>query len=544
MLRRAMTDASRANQGEPTNPLDRLANKLQDVDTADAELAEVELKPFVGDESKVPIGLKRLGDFDLIQRLGKGGQGAVYLARQRSLGNRLVAVKVIRLDEAFDTARIARFRGEALAASKVQHSGIVSVHFVGEQHGVHYIAQELIEGGRTLADLIKERRNAQPQDHHRSMAELFAKIAEALEAVHQAKVIHRDIKPSNILLTPQGEPKVADFGLAKDLDGVNLLTSGETPGTLAYKSPEHLDKRIGTVDARSDVFSLGVSFYEALTFMRPFDGNEVEVAARILHHEVGDLRVTCPAVPADLSVICRKAIEKLPARRYASMSEFAADLRLHLTNQPICAKPTARADRVVKWARRRPTLIGILGVLVLYVFTLIGWYAWLVFGVSSKISSERASLQSEIESLQPQIDYCEALQDEQKALAEIRDAAFAMVSEPISWTRKLDELFAVVGSGGGDKQHSVWLAELQASQESDEGAASAGSLTAIVRTSARDFEHIANFLEDLERSPFMRDFRPLRVPDASNCTVDTGVWSVPLRLTFKSSAELQTETNR
>ncbi|MCC7015502.1 MAG: serine/threonine protein kinase [Planctomycetes bacterium] len=350
-----MTDPSRSDQGEPTNPLDRLANKLQDVNTADAELDEVELLPFVGDDFGVPIGLKRLGDFELLERIGAGGMGAVYRARQRSL-DKLVAVKVIRPDFTYDAGRIARFRGEALAASKVQHPGIVSVHFVGEQDGVHYIAQELIEGGRTLADLIQERRDAPPRDHHRSMAELFAKIADALETVHQAKVIHRDIKPGNILITPQGEPKVADFGLAKDLDGVNLLTSGETPGTLAYKSPEHLDKRIGSVDARSDLFSLGVSLYEALTFTRPFVGNEVEVAARILHREVEDLRATYSGVPAELSVICRKAMEKEPHRRYQSMAELAADLRRYLNNEPILAQPSSVVRRAQLWVRRRPVM--------------------------------------------------------------------------------------------------------------------------------------------------------------------------------------------
>ncbi|MCC7015500.1 MAG: SUMF1/EgtB/PvdO family nonheme iron enzyme [Planctomycetes bacterium] len=346
-----MTDASRANQGEPTNPLDRLANKLQDVNTADAELDEVELSPFVGDNSEVPIGLKRLGDFELLERIRAGGMGAVYLARQRSL-DKLVAVKVIRPDFTYDVSRVARFRGEALAASKVQHPGIVSVHFVGEQDGVHYIAQELIEGGRTLDDLIQERRDAPPKDHHRSMAELFAKIADALEAVHQAEVIHRDIKPGNILITPRGEPKVADFGLAKDLASVDQKNSAVTPGTAHYKSPEHIDKKVGPVDARSDLFSLGVSFYEALTFTLPFVGTQEEAADRIQHHEVDDLRAVSASVPTELSVICRKCLEKEPRRRYQSMAELAADLRRYLDNQPIRAQPPSATRRAQLWVRR------------------------------------------------------------------------------------------------------------------------------------------------------------------------------------------------
>ncbi|MCC7015504.1 MAG: serine/threonine protein kinase [Planctomycetes bacterium] len=349
-----MTDASPANHCEPTNPLDRLANKLQEVNTADAELGDVELVPFVGDHKKVLPGLERLGDFELLERIRAGGMGAVYLARQRSLG-KLVAVKVIRPDFAFDKSRIARFQGEALAASKVQHPGIVSVHFVGEQDGVHYIAQELIEGGRTLDDLIQERRSAPPKEHHRSMAELFAKIADALEAVHQAKVIHRDIKPGNILLTPQGEPKVADFGLARDLDAPRMTKTDASPGTLEYMSPEQVKGRRDAIDVRTDVYALGVTLYEALTLTRLVpEVTQLEMQRIILDGEVSDLRSVRASIPLELSLVCRKAIEKEPQRRYQSMAEFAADLRLYLANQPIRAQPPSATRRARLWLRARP----------------------------------------------------------------------------------------------------------------------------------------------------------------------------------------------
>lgn len=361
-----MDSQSLPNASDSNDPFHRVLRGLADVDADDADLIDLELSP-TPPSTLVPLTIRRLGDFELLERIGAGGMGAVYRARQRSLGNKAVAVKLIRPDYAFDPARLARFRAEALAASKVQHPGIVSVIAVGEQDGVHYIAQELIEGGRTLADVIVHSRDNPPKDHFRSMAILFAEIADALQAVHAANVIHRDIKPSNILITRDGHPKIADFGLAKDLDGPSIHTSGLTPGTLAYKSPEHLDPKTGPVDARSDLFSLGVAFYESLLFIRPFVGNEAELPLRILNQDVSDLRQVNSAVPADLSIICRKALERSPSRRYASMDEFAADLRRHLNHEPIAARPPSVWNRAVKWVRRNPTpsSVGLIGVVAL-----------------------------------------------------------------------------------------------------------------------------------------------------------------------------------
>jgi serine/threonine protein kinase len=361
-----MDSQSASPAADPNDPFQRLLKGLADVDAQDADLSDVELSP-AAPPTTVPLAQQRLGDFDLFERIGAGGMGAVYRARQRSLGDKAVAVKLIRPDYAFDPTRLARFRAEALAASKVNHPGIVSVIAVGEQGGVHYIAQELIDGGRTLADVIVQRRDNPPKDHFRSMAILFAEIADALQAVHAAKVIHRDIKPSNILITRDGRPKVADFGLAKDLDGPSIHTSGLTPGTLAYKSPEHLEPKLGPVDARSDIFSLGVAFYESLLFIRPFVGNEAELPQRILNQDVSDLRQVNSEVPADLSIICRKALERSPSRRYAAMADFAADLRRYLNHEPITARAPSAWNRTVKWVRRNPTpsSVGLIGAVAL-----------------------------------------------------------------------------------------------------------------------------------------------------------------------------------
>jgi len=226
---------------------------------------------------ELPSG-KVLGDFRIIREIGRGGMGVVYEAEQISL-NRKVALKVLPphlsfSEEGFEKA-VVKFRREAEAAGRQSHPGIVAIYAVGEHKGVHYIAQELVEGGKTLADFLFEFRQ-KPElssSYYREVAELFAEIADAFQHAHDSGVAHRDVKPSNILLTPRGTPKVTDFGLAKVEDALALSRTGDFAGTPFYMSPEQaMSKRIG-IDHRTDIFSLGATFYEALTFTRAFDGD-------------------------------------------------------------------------------------------------------------------------------------------------------------------------------------------------------------------------------------------------------------------------------
>ena len=302
---------------------------------------------------------RRFGDFEILGQLGQGGMGIVYEVRQRSLGNRRVALKILPPYFSLDPRRVARFRTEAVTASKVGHSGIVTVLDVGEHEGTHYLVQELIEGGRTLADHIREQRDAlvPAKADHRRLASQFASIADALQAVHEAKVLHRDINPTNILLTPRGEPKVADFGLAKDLDAEVISASGDSPGTPSYKSPEQIDPSRGPVDARSDVFALGATLYEALTHVRAFQGESAaEIYEKICSQDVVDPRAILAGVPRELALICGKALEKDADRRYPSMREFELDLRRFLANEPIRARPPSIVRRGILAARRHPVL--------------------------------------------------------------------------------------------------------------------------------------------------------------------------------------------
>jgi serine/threonine protein kinase len=305
-----------------------------------------------------------VGDFELVERIGAGGMGEVWKARQRSL-QRDVALKLL-IGQRFASAQaLERFRREALAGARLRHQAIVGVHAVGEAQGVHFIAQELVEGGRTLAHELRELRELPhpPAEHWRRTAERFALLADALEAAHKAGILHRDIKPSNILLERNGAPKLADFGLARVEGELELSRTGDMWGSPFYMSPEQAAAQRVELDGRSDVFSLGATLYETLALVKPFDGDTVtQVLTKILADDPVDPRQHRSLCPRELALICLKMLEKEPARRYASMLEVAADLRRFLAHEPIHARPSGPLTRTLKWVRRHPVLASSLAI--------------------------------------------------------------------------------------------------------------------------------------------------------------------------------------
>lgn len=297
----------------------------------------------------------RIGRFELVRLLGRGGMGEVWEAEESDLKRR-VALKLLPSGSLPSPEDLARFRREAEATGRVRHPGIVAVHSAGEVDGRLYIAYELVERGRSLRTWLEERAAFAElgPEHFREVAELFAKLAEALEAAHAAGIVHRDLKPHNVLLAADGSPKVADFGLAKITGELSLSQSGAFVGTWYYASPEQV--RGEALDARSDVFSLGVTLYECLTLRRPFEGDtRVQLVAQILGDEPVDPRRVRSRCPADLAVIVAKALEKSHERRYPSMRALADDLRRHLAHQPIQARAPSAGERLAKWTRRHPT---------------------------------------------------------------------------------------------------------------------------------------------------------------------------------------------
>jgi serine/threonine protein kinase len=301
---------------------------------------------------------ERVGRFRIIRELGRGGMGVVYEAVEENLGRR-VAVKVLRRDALKQPTHRARFRIEALALAGLQHAHIVEVREFGHADGVDYIAMPFVDcRSLPLWPTESARRDGNlhgqgPQELPaiRTIARIGAEIAEALAAAHHKGVFHRDVKPSNILIDTQEHSWLVDFGLAR-IDGTPGPTgSGPLLGSVSYIAPERFE---GVTDPRGDIYSLGVTLYEALTGRRPFEGRaEAEIINLILKGEAIPPRRLNPRIPRDLEVIVRKAMARELTDRYLSASLMADDLRRFLEGRPVLARDPGPAGRLVRWARRR-----------------------------------------------------------------------------------------------------------------------------------------------------------------------------------------------
>jgi WD40 repeat protein len=284
-----------------------------------------------------------------------------------------VALKVLAPHLSWSSDAVRKFRREAEAGSRQAHPGIVTVFAVGEDEGTHFIAHELVETGRTLGDALEGYRKGEPRprQYFREMARLLAATADALGHAHGSGVIHRDVKPSNILLDHKCNPKVTDFGLAKVEDTLALSRTGDLAGTPYYMSPEQASSTRSPIDHRTDIFSLGVTFYEMLTLSLPFEGKTShDVLKKILSSEPRHPRKMDADVPHDLASICLEAMEKDPEHRYATMGDLAADVRRYLAGQPIHARPISPLTRFTKRVRRNPAISTVIGVALVAVLVL------------------------------------------------------------------------------------------------------------------------------------------------------------------------------
>jgi tetratricopeptide (TPR) repeat protein/tRNA A-37 threonylcarbamoyl transferase component Bud32 len=362
----------RSRRGEGPKP-DEYLKRFPDL--AEDLLAQFEVHQALGavdrgswsgereDRTTAPVPLARVAGYDVLQELGRGAMGVVYLARHCGL-KRLVALKMIQVPAQDCPRRLARFRGEAEVLARLQHPNIVQIYEVGESEGRPFFALEYLPGGG-----LDRRLNGNPQPP-RAAAQLLWTLARAIEAAHQAGVVHRDLKPANVLLTADETPKITDFGLAKQLDGADQTSTGEILGTPHYMAPEQACGRRGTVGPWTDVYALGAIFYEMLTGRPPFNGSSVwdTLEQVVTLDPVPPTRLQAK-VPRDLEVICLKCLAKFPARRYAHAGDLAGDLRRFLSSEPIRARPVPVWERAWRWARRRPTLaaLGAAGLLSLVV---------------------------------------------------------------------------------------------------------------------------------------------------------------------------------
>ena len=293
--------------------------------------------------------LPRIPGYDLEALLSRGGMGVVYKARHRSL-NRPVALKMLIAGAYAGPPERARFQREAEAVASLRHANIVAVYDVGDHEGCPYFTMELLEGG-SLAQALA----GTPQPA-RQVTALLITLAEAVQVAHRAGIVHRDLKPANILLTAEGTPKVADFGLARHFEGEAALTlSGTRMGTPSYMAPEQVVGKAGMIGPATDIYALGALLYEMLTGRPPFRGETAAETERQVIHEdpVSPSRLNTK-VPRDLETICLKCLSKEPQRRYASALALADELRRFGEGRPIAARPVARPERVLRWLRRNP----------------------------------------------------------------------------------------------------------------------------------------------------------------------------------------------
>lgn len=341
--------------------------------------------------SSIPLAetVRRLGDFELTEEIGRGGMGIVYRAQQLAL-RRTVAVKVL-LGGAFVREEFAkRFQQESELAARLQHPHIVTVHEVGKEDDLLYYVMEYVEG----TNLSHWTPGAVGK--FSKIAAMLAKIARAVAHAHEHGVLHRDLKPSNILIDLEAEPRIADFGLAKPLSGESELTiTSEILGSPPYMAPEQASGRKGEVSPLSDVYSLGAVLYFLLTGRPPFQGETLaQILAQVTEAPPVSPRRLNPAVPIDLDTICLKCLEKTPSRRYASATDLADDLDRFFRHEPVIARPVGPIGRSWRWAQRKPALAAACAGILALLLTTIGlqWRAYKMLAAeTSRVKSERDS---------------------------------------------------------------------------------------------------------------------------------------------------------
>jgi formylglycine-generating enzyme required for sulfatase activity/tRNA A-37 threonylcarbamoyl transferase component Bud32 len=304
--------------------------------------------------------------YEILGICGHGGMGVVYRARQHK-ANRLVALKMIRAVEHASPTERPRFQIEAEAVARLQHPHIVQLYEVGEVRGQPFFSLELCDGG-TLADQLRKQRPSP-----RAAATLIETLARAMHYAHLRGVVHRDLKPGNVLLAgAERVPKITDFGLAKRIDGEarEVSQTGAIMGTPAYMAPEQAAGKVRDTGPAADVYALGALLYECLTGRPPFEGPLHVALRKVLSDEPAPPSRLGSKAPADLETICLKCLRKEPDKRYGSAEELANDLRRFQAGEPIRARPVGAMERTWKWARRRPALAALVGVVLLALVSL------------------------------------------------------------------------------------------------------------------------------------------------------------------------------
>jgi hypothetical protein len=302
---------------------------------------------------------RRFGDYELLDKIGQGGMGVVYRARQHSL-EREVAIKLLAAGPWASDEFVARFRREAQAAARMQHPNIVEVYEIGQIDALNYFAMRLVRG-HTLAQALRQ---PEPFDQRRALR-LLRTIAEAVDYAHRLGILHLDLKPGNVLLDERGEPLVADFGLARRVDEGVGVEGDEISGTPSYMAPEQAQLKSHKLSAATDIYGLGAILYELLTGVPPFLAATPQATLeRVVNEDVPRPRSHRRTIPADLEAICLKCLEKDPRERYGRARELADDLGNYLEGRAVSVRSPDLWERTQRWWHQHKTEVAMFAVLL------------------------------------------------------------------------------------------------------------------------------------------------------------------------------------
>jgi eukaryotic-like serine/threonine-protein kinase len=321
--------------------------------------------------AETPTPDRLFGDYEIGREIGRGGMSRVYRARQVSL-DRTVAIKILAGGRWARHEDLERFRIEAEAAAGLDHPNIVPIYEVGEHEGCSFLSMRLVHGP-TLAGMVRFQKPSYEQ-----AARILAQVARAIHHAHERGILHRDLKPANILLDSDGEPHITDFGLAKFTGrDSNLTETDMAMGTPAYMAPEQASAETRTVTTAVDVYGLGATLYEALAGQPPFTGpSPIAIVQQVLDTDPRPLSSIDRRIPPDLSIICRKCLNKEPAARYTTALAVAEDLERWLNHEPITARAAPPIEVAWKWVRRNPIHAVLLATVALGAIGAIAGLTW------------------------------------------------------------------------------------------------------------------------------------------------------------------------
>lgn len=343
-----------------TRTMDTFAQTRTQEENSDTVVSELKGKPFPSSAHLEPT--LSIGKYEILEKLAQGGMGVVYKVRHVEL-NQIYALKVILPNHEMSSDAISRFQREAKVSAKLHHPYIVRILDFGKENDQYYFCMEYVEG-RTLKEFIQEKVGI------REFLFFFKKVLEGLHYAHLQGIVHRDIKPSNIFVTPTNDPKIVDFGVAKDLNYQvthQLTYTGQLLGTPLYMAPEQASEKSNQVTPVADIYSIGVCLYNALTKRHPFEAETLhKLLFKVISEEAPAPSHFNPELHRDLDVIILKSLHKSPKKRYPSAKEFADDIGRFLDGYPIHARPITFAERAWMWVKRnrQPLIAGIVVLIV------------------------------------------------------------------------------------------------------------------------------------------------------------------------------------